>query len=102
MNKLIDKHGAEIEPNTLIMWKCWDSDDFITWTFYGIVRKDHVVYLGGGIDFGAGIGKKLSIEGVQDDSENNDSYDAGIQVIGKGDDVTTLLSKTYKDNWDIL
>lgn len=73
---LIDKDGKVIPHNSLITWNVWDSDDFKTWQMIGIVHDytqlsapfhgttQHVIYLGGGIDFGGGIGNLISFEDV--------------------------------------
>ena len=76
------KDGAEVQDNDVIRWNCWDNDDFTTWHFLGIKKADHVVYLGGGIDFGYAIGKYLTIEEVIAESENNDCDDRGITKAG--------------------
>lgn len=77
------KDGTEIKDGDVIRWNCWDSDDSTTWNFTGIKKRDHVVYLGGGIDFGAAIGKHLSFEEVIAESEDNNSDDRGITKAGE-------------------
>lgn len=55
----------------------------------------YVVYLGGGIDFGHGIGKKLSFGEVINESENNDEGMTGITVLGSASAVPNILKKHF-------
>ena len=101
---LIDKHGNTIPNGSIIRWHAEDSDDFVVWTMTGLVvdhtqlnppfngETQHVVYLGGGCDFGA-IGKKKSFEEVTETSENNDDDMRGIEVIGKASEMARWISR---------
>lgn len=74
--------GGIAELGDIIRWKTDDSDDFTTWTFTGIYKSDHVIYLGGGVDFGHGIGQKMSIDDVIQESEENDTTNKGVHKVG--------------------
>lgn len=76
------KDGTEAMHGDVIRWKVWDNDDCTTWTFTGMVKGDMVVYLGGGIDFGHGIGQLISFDEVIIESEDNDCEEGcGISKI---------------------
>lgn len=87
------KNGDKVCVGDVIRWNCWDTDDFVTWTFTGIVQTTGVVYLGGGIDFGKGIGRLLSYEDVISEAEDNDACDAGIEKVGVVSDLYRYISK---------
>ena len=87
------KNGDTVCVGDVIRWKSWDNDDFITWTFTGIMLTTGVLYLGGGIDFGRGIGRLISCEDVISESENNDVCDAGIEKVGVVADLYRHISK---------
>jgi hypothetical protein len=72
------KNGEEVKVGDVIRWLCDDSDDHTTWTFTGLVKNDFVLYLGGGIDFGFGIGNAMSFSEVEEKAANNDCDDVGI------------------------
>jgi hypothetical protein len=74
--------GTEAKYGDVIRWNCWDSDDFATWTFTGLYTRKGVVYLGGGIDFGMGLGQVSSVEQVMREAEHNDAGDRGIKRVG--------------------
>lgn len=107
MESLKDKNGEVIPHGSLITWKEWDSDDFTTWTFLGIVRDytqrqepfyaeiQYVTYLGGGADFGGAIGEQIGFQEVMKQAENNDTYDVGITVLGCSMDVVRILNREY-------
>ena len=76
------KDGTESKEGDVIRWYCDDSDDCTTWTLTGIVRRDGVMYLGGGVDFGMGIGQIFSFDDVICESENNDTHQAGVEKLG--------------------
>lgn len=106
MNSLTDVNGNTIKTNALISWNVWDNEDYKLYTFIGIVRDynsedarplidQYVLYLGGGMDFGRGIGKKLSFGEVINESENNDEDMAGITVLGSGSDVPKILKQYF-------
>lgn len=86
------KNGDAAQLGDVIRWNCWDGDDFTNWTFTGLVLTTGVVYLGGGIDFGMGIGQIFSYERVISEAENNDAFDAGIEKIGKAADLCRYIS----------
>lgn len=94
--KLFDKEGTPIEPGSLISWHCDDREEGITWTLYGIVRDIGVVYMGGGIDFGWGIGKILTFKDVAAEAEDNDTLWEGITVLGEAFDVTRAIGAYFK------
>lgn len=106
MNSLTDVNGNTIKTNSLISWNAWDGEDYTLYTFVGIVCDynsedarplidQYVVYLGGGIDFGRGIGKKLSFGEVINESQNNDEGMVGITVLGSGSDVPKILKQYF-------
>lgn len=86
------KNGNDVKAGDVIRWKCWDSDDFVTWTFTGLVRADAVVYLGGGIDFGLGIGQLKTFSEVFSESENNDGLDSGIEYLCSASEIGNHIS----------
>lgn len=86
------KNGEEARVGDVIRWRRWDSDDYTTWTFTGLVKEDRVIYLGGGIDFGLGIGNAVSFEEVIEESENNDAEDVGVDKIGIASDLARHIS----------
>lgn len=104
---LIDKYGNMIPHGSVITWNVWDNDDCKMWTFIGIVTdhtqltgyfkgdKQHVIYLGGGIDFGSAIGNMVDFDEVREEAANNEPEDAGIEVIGKASDVPNILKKEF-------
>lgn len=94
--KLFDKDVNPIEPGSLISWYCDDREEGTTWTMYGIVRDIGVIYMGGGIDFGWGIGKILPFEEVAADAEDNDTPYQGITVLGEAFDVTRAIGAYFK------
>ena len=83
------KDGTESKEGDVIRWYCYDSDDYHTWTLTGIVKRDGVMYLGGGIDFGAGVGQIFSFNDVISESEDNDTYQRGVEKVG----VVSALAK---------
>jgi len=107
MNSLVDINGNTIKNNALISWNVYDGEDYSQYTFIGIVVDyssgeaarplidKYVVYLGGGIDFGRGIGKKFSFDEVINESENNDEGMVGITVLGSGSDVPKVLKQHF-------
>ena len=104
---LIDKYGNVIPHGSVITWNVWDNDDCRMWSFIGIVTdhtqltsyfkgdKQHVIYLGGGIDFGSAIGNIVGFDEVREEADNNEPQDVGIEVIGKASDVPNILKKGF-------
>lgn len=100
---LFDKEGKLIKHGSVIRWNCWDNDDYKSWTFTGIVvdymqndppfqsETQYVIYLGGGMDFGMGIGKKISFEEVINDAENNDEHAQGVEVVGSASEISSWI-----------
>lgn len=98
-----DIKGNTIPHGSVIRWYCWDSDDFVEWEMTGLLidrtqlnspfnsDTKHVVYLGGGVDFGFAIGKHLSVEEVTE--ESSDSENPGIYVIGKALDLVKHIKR---------
>ncbi len=72
------RNGDDIKNGDVIRWNCFDTDDFVNWTFTGLVSGDNVVYLGGGIDFGSAIGKTITLSDVEKESQDNDECFTGI------------------------
>ena len=97
MSEIKFKDGTLAKDGDVIRWCCEDSDDCTTWTFTGMYRFGKVVYLGGGIDFGLGIGKEMSIDEVIDESENNDSCCAGIEKVGTAINLVRKIKEIYND-----
>lgn len=93
MNRLIYKDGNVSQKGDVIKWGCEDNDDFTTWTFTGVIQQKGVLYLGGGIDFGAGIGQMLSFEEVVEQSEDNDPSFTGITYLGKVSDLVNHIKR---------
>lgn len=85
------KDGTESKVGDVIRWHCWDSDDFTTWTFTGVVKGNGVLYIGGGIDFGGGFGEMISFDEVVEDSENNDPCEVGVVRICEVKDIVRLV-----------
>jgi hypothetical protein len=106
-DSLVDKNGDTIPNGSLITWNTWDSDDYVTWKMVGVVKDytqlegvfhsdtQYVIYLGGGIDFGGGIGNRIPFWDVVSEAGNNDPEDAGITVLGKASDVPNILKKEF-------
>ena len=90
---LIYTEGTQAKLGDIIKWKVWDSDDFTTWTMTGIYKSSHIIYLGGGCDFGLAIGKVLDVEEVIDESENNDEDGRGIIRVGVASELVRYLIK---------
>lgn len=90
------KNQEEAKEGDVIRWKCWDSDDFVTWVMTGLLTSRGVVYLGGGIDFGMGIGNIMSIDEVVHQSENNDADGAGIERVCSASELEQHISSFKK------
>lgn len=94
---LIYKNGEASSEGDLIRWYVFDEDDNTIWTFTGIVKKDGVMYLCGGIDFSKGFGKIISFDVVKEQASYDDeSYQAGVSKIGTVMDVTKLIGINFK------
>jgi hypothetical protein len=87
------KDNTEAKFGDIIRWNCWDNDDFVTWNMTGMYTRQGVIYLGGRIDFGLGIGQILEVEEVIEESENNDPDDCGIVKVGIATDLTRYINK---------
>lgn len=84
-------NGKRAQLGDVIRWPVWDSDDNTQWTFTGIYQSSHVIYLGGGIDFGLAIGNRLEIEEVISQSEDNDlPY---IDYVGSVADINRVIAE---------
>lgn len=60
--------GNSVCVGDLIRINSWDNDDYHYWKFkYLILDVNTAVYLGGGIDFGTAIGKKVPITEILSD-----------------------------------
>lgn len=86
-------NGKLVEVGDVIRWHSYDSDDNVTWKLTGIYKGKVVTYLGGGVDFGMGIGKELSIQSVIDEADGNDDYARGIEKVGVASDVARCIAK---------
>ena len=85
-------NGTEAQVGDLISWHVHDFDDCKTWQFFGIYKRNEtVVYMGGGLDFGLGIGKIHDAAQVIQEAEQNDEYERGITKIGVAVDVVRLI-----------
>ena len=89
MIELFYKDGTQAERGDLIRWGAWDNDDNIEWTFTGLYLDTKVIYLGGGIDFGLGIGQEFTIVTVIDQSEFSDC--PGIEKVGVAMDAVRAI-----------
>ena len=92
----LDKNNNPIQNGDVIRWNCYDSEEFHTWTFTGIYLHGKVIYLGGGLDFGMGIGQVKEIEEVIEESDNNDDIDRGIEKIGIAHELSCYIGD-FKD-----
>lgn len=81
------KCGSFAKVGDVIRWNCFDGDDNTTWEFTGIYKGKVITYLGGGVDFGMGIGKELTIQDVVEEAENNDEHFQGIEKVGIASEV---------------
>ena len=84
-NFLINASMNEIKE-TIDLLKVMDPTDTTA------VFKPKAMYLGGGIDFGMGIGSIKTVESVMEQAEDNDSYEQGIEKVGVAGDVARLIS----------
>jgi len=66
---------------TIFKFETYDNEENTYWTFHYCKSKDGFIYLGGGIDFGMGIGKVESPEDVLE--YVNDSSEPKIDVLVK-------------------
>jgi hypothetical protein len=91
--KMKYKDGTEAKNGDLISWNVYDFDDYTTWVLFGIYKKTNetVVYMGGGLDFGLGIGKIHDAAQVIQEAEQNDEDERGITKIGVAMDVVRHL-----------
>lgn len=87
------KDGTLARLGDVIRWYCYDSEENTTWTFTGIYKSNRVIYLGGGIDFGMGIGCERSISDVIATSENNDEWARGVEKVGVASDVARVIAQ---------
>lgn len=87
------KDGTLAKLGDVIRWNCDDSEDNTTWAFTGIYKSNKVIYLGGGIDFGMGIGHEKSISEIIEESENNDEWARGIEKVGVAADAARCIAK---------
>ncbi len=87
------KDGSASEKGDVIGWCVEDGDDFTTWTFIGVVKQQGVLYLGGGIDFGEGIGQIIPFEEVIIQAEDNDPDFTGVTYLGKVSDLVNHVKR---------
>jgi len=87
------KCGDFAKVGDVVCWNCFDSDDNTTWEFTGIYKGKIITYLGGGVDFGMGIGKELAVQDVIDEADNNDEYAQGVRKVGIAADVARCIAK---------
>lgn len=86
------KDGSLAKLGNVIRWYCDDSEECKVWTFTGIYKSNKVIYLGGGIDFGMGIGQEMDVSEVIAQSENNDEWAQGVEKVGVAADVARCVS----------
>lgn len=86
------KDGTFAKVGDVVRWNCFDSDDNTTWSFTGVYTGKNITYLGGGVDFGMGIGKNLNIDDVIEESNDNDEYDQGIKKVCVASDVARCIA----------
>lgn len=84
--------GTDAKYGDVIRWNCWDSDDSTTWTLTGLYTRRGVVYLGGGIDFGMGMGQIVPVKEVVQEAEQNDPDDRGIKRVGSASKLAGHIS----------
>ena len=82
IHELKYKDGSTATSGDVIQWHCDDTDDMTTWTFMGIYKSNKIIYMGGGIDFGMGVGQEMLVSEVIAQAEDNDSHYQGIERIG--------------------
>lgn len=85
------KNGEPAKKGDVVSWNCEDNEDFTTWRFIGVVKQQGVLYLGGGIDFGEGIGQIVPFEEVIAQSEDNDPSGVGVTYLGKVYDLVNYI-----------
>jgi hypothetical protein len=79
--KIVFNTGEEAKIGDVIRWHVEDNDDMTTYTFTGLYKGDKVIYLGGGIDFGQAIGKRIDVAEVLAESLENDEWAQGITKV---------------------
>lgn len=78
-----DKHGREIRVGDIVLCHIWDSDDNLYWKFkYYVWDLSNLVYLGGGLDFGAAVGKRDSLDAVLEDMKESEPGLDKFEIIG--------------------
>ncbi len=87
------KNGEQSKNGDVISWNCEDSDEFTIWRFLGVVKQQGVLYLGGGIDFGEGLGQIVPLEEVIEQAEDNDLDYVGVTYLGKVSDLVRYLGE---------
>jgi len=87
------KDGTLAKLGDVIRWNCDDCEDNTTWTFTGIYKSNKVIYLGGGIDFGMGIGHEKAIDEIIIEAENNDEWAQGVEKVGVAADIVRCIAK---------
>ena len=89
---MIYKNGETVKYGDVIRWHCDDWEEGTTWIFTGIYHSENkIVYIGGGIDFGMGIGNIMTANEVQEEASNNDSYCQGIEKVGEASDIYRII-----------
>ena len=90
------KCGTLAKVGDVIRWNCFDSEEYTDWSLTGLYTGGSVTYLGGGIDFGMGIGNKLTIQDVIDEANANDEDERGVEKIGVSVDVARCIAQLAK------
>lgn len=105
ISRLVDKHGEVVPHGSVIRWNVSDNEEGTVWTFTGIVvdctqlpepfngDTQYVTYMGGGLDFGSAIGKKIKFDEVIETSEANEPHENGIQVVLEQSELARYLSR---------
>lgn len=92
------KDGTLAKAGDVIRWNSYDNEEFTTWTFTGVYQSDTVMYLGGGIGFGNGVGKTLTVTEVLEDAEDNDPGERGVEKVGNVRGLVRYIAKFIGDN----
>jgi hypothetical protein len=90
---MLSKDGEEVKVGDVIRWCCFDFDDFNTWVLTGVYTEKGVIYLGGGADFGAAIGKIIPFDEVVANSLEHDEGDQGVDIVGTRSEVVGHIAK---------
>jgi hypothetical protein len=85
-------NGTMAMPGDVIRWNVWDDEERTTWSFTAAFYTQCIVYLGGGIDFGMGIGDHIELPRIIEDAANNDEGMEGVRKVGVVSDLESTIS----------